>query len=270
MISSRCSPMWPTRAVGISSRTASSMPSPARSTGHDDDVAPRPGVPRPARAASATVAGMLGRSRVASAASSRLIRTAIRRKSSGGVARRAASRARRGRADARRGAPARATIHGDWTSRISRQTVGRNVPELRGSRAEGASDSWPVARSANAGRSADADRIPRSCCLRVCVLAIARGSSPAAQADGVPVSLDRQQRNRHHGRRRPARAHAAAPSRSTAATSSPSTRSRRSPRGSRPARPIDAAGAVVHAGARQHPHARADGALSAASPTTWR
>src|SRR5436190_23441147 len=77
--------MWPTRADGISSRMASSMPSPARRTGTTTTSAD---TRRPSAAPSGvcTVTGDAGRSRVASAASSRLIRTAIRRKSSGAVA----------------------------------------------------------------------------------------------------------------------------------------------------------------------------------------
>ena len=52
---------------------------------HDDDVAGDPARRRPARAASRPSPSVAGRSRVASAASSRLMRTAMRRNSSGGV-----------------------------------------------------------------------------------------------------------------------------------------------------------------------------------------
>ena len=83
--SSRCRPMWPTRALGMSSRMASSMPSPARSTGTTTTP------PLTRRAFGRTERRLrpsrccVGMSRVASAASSRLMRTAIRRNSSGGV-----------------------------------------------------------------------------------------------------------------------------------------------------------------------------------------
>ncbi len=76
--------MWPTRAVGMSSSTASSMPSPALSTGTTT-------TPSVTRRPSAGPIGVwtrtlwLGMSRVASAASSRLMRTAMWRNVSGFV-----------------------------------------------------------------------------------------------------------------------------------------------------------------------------------------
>ena len=77
--------MWPTRALGTSSSTASSIPRPARSTGHDDDVRPTAGGRAPARAASRRSTVVVGTSRSASAASSTLMRVAARRKCSGVV-----------------------------------------------------------------------------------------------------------------------------------------------------------------------------------------
>ena len=63
------------------------MPEPRAQHRHDHDVRRTRGALRPAPSGVCTVTGEAGRSRVASAASSRLMRTAIRRNSSGGVAR---------------------------------------------------------------------------------------------------------------------------------------------------------------------------------------
>src|SRR5262249_11118909 len=76
--------MCPTRAPGTSSSTASSMPSPARSTGTTTTSVPRR---RPAEGPSgvSTVTSVAATSSSASAASSTLMRVAARRNSSGGV-----------------------------------------------------------------------------------------------------------------------------------------------------------------------------------------
>src|SRR5438270_197407 len=67
--------MWPTRACGTSSSTASSMPRPARSTGTTTTSGPmrRPGADP---IGVSTVVSFVGRSRIASAARSTLIRGA--------------------------------------------------------------------------------------------------------------------------------------------------------------------------------------------------
>ena len=67
VLSSRCRPMWPTRASGSISSTASSMPRPARRTGtHQADLAREPAALRQGPTGVRTVAAFVGKSRVAS------------------------------------------------------------------------------------------------------------------------------------------------------------------------------------------------------------
>ena len=82
--SSRCRPMWPTRAAGSSSSTASSMPSPARSTG-TTTTSPATTSPSAGPSGVVTVDGFEGTSFSASAASSTEMRFAARRNSGAGV-----------------------------------------------------------------------------------------------------------------------------------------------------------------------------------------
>src|SRR5438034_6247679 len=73
--------MWPTRAPGTSSSTASSMPSPARSTGTTTTL-PRMRRPGAGPSGGSTVTALVGTSLSAWAASSTLMRVAARRKCS--------------------------------------------------------------------------------------------------------------------------------------------------------------------------------------------
>ena len=201
---------------GISSRTASSMPSPARSTGTTTTSA---ATRRPVGRAERRLRPVIGEARQ--------VARRFGRQQQADADRHPAEQLRRRRRASRSVASA------SCTSGCSTRCSGtRSLYRMfRGDRRE------PLRRDCRGGTPLIESRLHDAVrCAAVAVVA-ARRRALVAQAAGTPRGLARRhQRHRGHDGRQSAACSARARWRSTAATSSRSTRPRRSPRGSAAAR----------------------------------